>query len=114
MSFFTFISKELPPCAIRPVSILAKVLKTTLGSLQIQFCVSLVAEIPFTVSTEKTKDKTSVREIYFLHHTEQKVPDHMWQDPQGVLDQPVTGATLGFQTVALRRELSHLFFYNLC
>jgi len=40
-----------------------------------------IAEMPLTDSTEKKKDKTSVRESFFLHHIEQKVPDHRCQGP---------------------------------
>lgn len=57
-----------------------------------------MAERPFTVSTAKNKDKASARESCFLHCAGQKVTDHKWQGPQGVLKQSVNGATVDHET----------------
>lgn len=58
-----------------------------------------MAKSPFTVSTEKKKDKASARESCFLHSSGQKVTDYQWQHPQGVPKQSVNGATVGHQNM---------------
>lgn len=57
-----------------------------------------MAESPFTVSTEKNKDKGSARESCFLDSAGQKVTEYKWQGPQGVPKQSVNGDTVSHQT----------------
>lgn len=115
VSFLAFINEEFPARAIRPWSILAEVSRIRpSGFSEFSSVADQMAEMPFTVSTEKNKAKASIRESCFQHYAEQKMPGHRWQGAWAVLGQSVTAAMAGHQTVALHRTLLHFFLHNLC